>query len=252
MPRLKDKTAIITGSSSGIGRAIAMAYAKEGAQVVINYRSSAGKAQEIVTEIERLSGRAVAIQADIADRSAVERLIAEGQSRFGRIDIWVNNAGADILTGVGAALSDEQKLNKLIEVDLKGTIYSCWSVVPVMRRQGGGTIINMSWDQAIHGYRGVNPQMFSAVKAGVQGFSKSLAKTAAPEVRVNVLAPGWIATSFANEVMDKTYYTERINEIPLKRFGAPEEVADAAVFLASNDAAYLTGAVINIGGGVVS
>ena len=252
MLRLKDKVAVITGSSSGIGRAIAMAYAREGARVVINYNNSKGKAKEIVAEIGRLSAEAIAIQADIASRPAIARLIAEATSRFDRIDIWVNNAGADILTGAGAALADEEKLNRLIAVDLQGTIYSCWSVVPVMQQQGGGAIINLSWDQAIHGYPGINPQMFSAVKAGVQGFSKSLARTVAPEIRVNVLAPGWIATAFANEVMDKTYLAERLHEIPMRRFGTPEEVADAAVFLAAEDSAYVTGAVINIGGGVVS
>ena len=251
MARLQDKIAVVTGASSGIGRAIALAFAGEGAQVAVNYNRSGERAQDVVEEIRELSGRALAVQADIADPDAVAGLIDTAVAEFGRIDIWVNNAGADILTGRGARLTDRQKLSMLTDVDLKGTIQCCWAVADVMQRQGGGVIINMSWDQAVHGYRGTNPQMFSAVKAGIQAFSKSLAKTVAPAVRVNVLAPGWIATAFANDVMDEDYYAQRLGEIPLKRFGTPEDVAGAAVFLASDDSAYMTGAVLNVGGGVV-
>ena len=250
MARLQDKVTVVTGASSGIGRAIALAFAGEGARVVVNYNRSAERAEGVVREIEGLSGQAIAVQADIAEPDAVAGLIETAGAEFGRIDVWVNNAGADILTGSGARLSDGQKLSMLTDVDLKGTIRCCWAVADVMQRQGGGVIINMSWDQAVHGYPGTNPQMFSAVKAGVQAFSKSLAKTVAPAVRVNVLAPGWIATAFATEVMDEDYYKERLAEIPLQRFGTPEDVAMAAVFLASDDSAYITGAVLNVGGGV--
>ena len=251
MARLQDKVTVITGASSGIGRGIALAFAGEGASVAVNYNSSAERAEDVVREIRGLSGQAIAVQADIADPDAVAGLIDRVSAEFGRIDIWVNNAGADILTGSGARLTDRQKLTMLTEVDLKGTIQCSWAVAETMQRQGGGVIINMSWDQAVHGYRGTNPQMFSAVKAGVQAFSKSLAKTVAPAVRVNVLAPGWIATAFATEVMEQGYYTERLAEIPMQRFGTPDEVAAAAVFLASDESAYITGAVLNVGGGVV-
>lgn len=249
MRRLEGKIAVVTGASSGIGRAIALAYGGEGAKVAVNYNRSARAAEEVAEEIRALSGAALAIQADVSDPQAVDRLLGQTRDEFGRVDVWVNNAGADILTGSGAELPDEQKLARLIEVDFKGTAHCCWAVAPVMRQQGGGVIVNMAWDQALHGYPGVNPQMFSAVKAGVLAFSKSLATTVAPEVRVNVLAPGWIATAFAQEVMDERYYAERLAEIPLNRFGAPEDVAVAAVFLASDDSAYMTGAVLNIGGG---
>lgn len=251
MARLQDKITVVTGASSGIGRAIALAFAGEGAHVAVNYNRSEQRAQDVVREIRGLSGQALAVQADIADPDAVAGLIDRVSAEFGRIDIWVNNAGADILTGSGARLTDRQKLTRLTEVDLKGTIQCCWAVADVMQRQGSGVIINMSWDQAVHGYPGTNPQMFSAVKAGVLAFSKSLAKTVAPAVRVNVLAPGWIATAFAEDVMDEDYYAQRLAEIPLKRFGTPEDVAGAAVFLASDDSAYITGTVLNVGGGVV-
>ena len=249
MPRLKDKTTVITGSSSGIGRAIALAFAGEGARVVVNYNKSRERAQEVVREIQGLPAQALAVQADVADADAIGNLIATARAEFGRIDVWVNNAGADILTGAGAALTDRQKLARLIEVDLKGTIQCSWAVAEVMQGQGHGVIINLSWDQALYGYQGANPQMFSAVKAGVQAFSKSLAKTVAPAFRVNVLAPGWIATSFATDVMEEEYYQARCAEIPLQRFGTPADVARAAVFMASDDASYITGTTLNVGGG---
>ena len=251
MARLQDKVTVITGASSGIGRAIALAYAGEGARVIVNYNRSKGRAQDVVKEIRDLPGQAVAMKADVADQDSVDSLLEKVTTRFGRIDVWVNNAGADILTGRGARLTDREKLDELIEVDLKGTIQCCWSVAGIMQQQGSGVILNTSWDQAVHGYQGTNPQMFSAVKAGIQAFSRSLARTIAPAVRVNVLAPGWIATAFANDVMDEEYYSERIAEIPLKRFGVPDDVARAAVFLASEESSYITGAVLNIGGGVV-
>ena len=250
MTRLQDKVTVVTGASSGIGRAIALAFAGEGARVAVNYHRSAARAQELVREIQNLSRPVLALPADVADPQAVGGLVAAVKAEFGRIDVWVNNAGADILTGAGATMTDQQKLCSLIEVDLKGTIQCSWAVAEVMQCQGNGVIINMSWDQALRGYQGTNPQMFSAVKAGVQAFSKSLANTIAPSVRVNVLAPGWIATSFATDLMDEDYYQARCAEIPLQRFGTPTDVAAAAVFLASDASAYITGTTLNVGGGV--
>lgn len=250
MSRLRHKTAVITGASSGIGRAIALAYASEGADVVVNYCYSEEKALEIVREVEQLGGNATAIQADLSRPADITRLIEQANAVLGRIDIWVNNAGADILTGAGSRLSDREKLQRLIDVDLKGTIEACWALVPVMQKQGGGVIINMSWDLAIHGFHGRNPEMFAAVKAGVLGFSRAFACTHGPYIRVNVLAPGWIQTAFADDFMAQDYYDERISEIPVGRFGKPADVAEVAVFLASDDSAYITGEMIKINGGL--
>jgi len=251
MPRLEHKTVVVTGASGGIGESIATTFAREGAHVVVNYNSSKEKAVDIVKKINGTGGKAVAIRANLTDPKDVTFLIDEALSELGQIDIWVNNAGADILTGKGAELSEQEKLQSLIDIDLKGTINCCWSVLPVMEQAGHGVIINMTWDLAIHGFQGRNPQMFAAVKAGVRGFSQSLAKTVAPEIRVNLVAPGWIETAFAEEIMKTTYYQERISEIPLRRFGQPEDVANAALYLASDEAAYITGQTININGGLI-
>ncbi|MFT5425618.1 MAG: 3-oxoacyl-[acyl-carrier protein] reductase [Gammaproteobacteria bacterium] len=251
MSRLEHKTVVVTGASSGIGESIATTFAREGAHVVVNYNSSKEKAEYIVKQIKGAGGKAVAIRANVSNPKDVAFLIDEAISELGQIDIWVNNAGADILTGKGAELSEPEKLQSLIDVDLKGTINCCWGILPVMEQAGQGSIINMTWDLAIHGFRGRNPQMFAAVKAGVRGFSQSLAKTVAPDIRVNLVAPGWIETAFADEIMQTTYYQERISEIPLRRFGQPQDVANAALYLASDEASYITGQIININGGLI-
>ena len=251
MKRLKDKIAVITGASSGIGRGIAQAFAEEGADVVVNYRQSKEKAESLVEEIKESGCRAIAVQADMANKDDIESLIEETINEFGRIDVWVNNAGADILTGAGAAAELHEKLEQLIDVDLKGTINACWSIMPIMQKQGHGAIVNMSWDLSTHGFQGTNPQIFAATKAGVLGFTRSFAKTVGPEIRVNMVSPGWISTSFVEEHMEDDYYQARISEIPLGRFGRPEDVAAAAVFLASDDSSYLTGEAIKINGGLI-
>ena len=247
---LENKTAVVTGASSGIGAAIAKTYAQAGAQVVVHYHNSEVKARQVAGQIRADGGSATIIQANIAKLEEINFLIREAKAALGQIDIWVNNAGADILTGKDAEVTDQEKLNNLMEVDLKGTINCCWGIVPLMQAAGRGLIINLSWDLATHGLPGRNPQMFSAVKAGVGGFSKSLAKTVAPVIRVNVLAPGWIATDFAEAVMASDYYQQRVREIPMQRFGKPTDVAGAALYLASDEAAYLTGQTININGGL--
>jgi len=251
MPRLEQKNTVITGASRGIGRGIALAFAREGARVIVNYYQSREQAEQVVAEIGAAGGWAYAIQANVSDPRDVERFTREAEARLGGIDIWVNNAGADILTGPNAQLPDPEKLDLLIKVDLLGTINCCWAVAGLMKARGGGVFVNMSWDLAIHGFHGHNPQLFAAVKAAVLGFSRAFAKSCGPEIRVNILAPGWIETAFAADVMDREYYKARLSEIPLGRFGTPEDVAEAAVFLASDESSYMTGEMIKVNGGLV-
>ncbi len=251
MERLKDKVTVITGASSGIGLSIAKAFAREGADIVVNYKNSRNSAEALVEQIRQSGKRAIAVQADMADEDDIDRLIEKTLDEFDRIDVWVNNAGADILTGTGAAAEIHEKLEHLIEVDLRGTINACWSIMPMMQEQGHGVIVNMGWDLATHGFEGTNPQIFAATKAGILGFTRSFAKTVGPEIRVNMVSPGWIATAFAKDHMDDEYFQARIKEIPLGRFGDPEDVAAAVVFLASDESSYMTGEAIKINGGLV-
>jgi 3-oxoacyl-[acyl-carrier protein] reductase len=251
-PPLSGMIVLVTGASTGIGRAIALASARAGADVGITYRSSEREARDVAAEIERAGQRAELFRLDLADPASVAQLTAAVRSTFGRVDAWINNAGADILTGTAAKLSRLEKLDLLLAVDLRGTILASWEAVRMMRDQpDGGVILNMSWDHVLVGFEGTNPQMFSAAKGGVLSFSKSLARSVAPKVRVNILAPGWIATEFAETGMDPEYYENVRKSTPLGRWGTPEDVARAAVFLASPDAAFMTGQMLMIGGGVV-
>jgi 3-oxoacyl-[acyl-carrier protein] reductase len=190
-------------------------------------------------------------QAELSTRDACERLVAEAREELGRVDVWVNNAGADVLTGEAAAWEWERKLDLLLAVDLKGTIACSYAIGEVMREQErGGAIVNMSWDHVTTGMAGENPQLFSAVKGGVLAFSKSLARALAPDVRVNVLCPGWIETAFA-EHTDREFHRSVAKDTPLGRWGRPQDVASAAVYLASPEADFVTGQAINVNGGVV-
>jgi 3-oxoacyl-[acyl-carrier protein] reductase len=241
----------VTGASSGIGRAIAETYAAEGAVVLLTHRDSPERAREAAGAIASHGARALVRQADLATRNACERLVAEARDELGRIDVWVNNAGADVLTGDAAVWDWERKLDVLLAVDLKGTIACSYAVGEVMRgQQRGGAIVNMSWDHVTAGMAGENPHLFAAVKGGVLAFSKSLARSLAPGVRVNVLCPGWIETSFG-EHADPDFRRSVAQSTPLGRWGRPQDVADAALYLASPAAAFVTGQAINVNGGVV-
>lgn len=247
--RLQDRTALVTGAATGIGRAIAKLYAAEGASLIAHYNRSATAAQELVADIRQNGGKAQAIQANLAHEAGASQLVTEAWTRAGRIHVWVNNAGADILTGEGAQVAREEQLARLVQVDLLGTIHCCWQVAPRMREAGGGVILNMSWDLARYGMKGQNAEMFAAVKEGISGFSKSLARSYAPEVRVNDLAPGWIETDYALNDMSARVRRDVQMHIPLKRFGLPVDVAHAALYLASDEASFITGQTLRINGG---
>jgi 3-oxoacyl-[acyl-carrier protein] reductase len=248
---LAGRAVLVTGASSGIGRAIAIGAARAGADVALTYRASVAGARETEARICALGRRAATFQLDVSDESAIARIGPAVCDSLGRLDVWINNAGADILTGDAASLSDIEKMDRLLAVDLRGTIVASWRAAEVLAAQpDGGVIINMSWDHVLTGMPGTNPQLFAAVKGGVLAFSKSLARSVAPRVRVNVLAPGWIETSFATD-LDRDRRTAVAESTPLARWGTPDDVAAAAVFLASPAAAFITGQALLVGGGVV-
>ncbi len=248
---LNGQTVLVTGASSGIGQAIALAVAAAGADVALTFRANEAGARAVERQIAAMGRRVHVAAMDLSAAASVREACADVVNWAGRVDAWINNAGADILTGQAASLSQTEKLDLLLQVDLRGTMLASWAAAEILGRQAtGGVIINMSWDHVISGMAGANPQMFAAVKGGVMAFSKSLARTVAPRIRVNVLAPGWIQTSFGDS-LDQQRQDAVATTVPLQRWGTPEDVAAAAVYLVSPGAAYLTGQTIFIGGGAV-
>jgi 3-oxoacyl-[acyl-carrier protein] reductase len=248
---LSGKRVLVTGGSSGIGRAIAISAARAGADVAVTYRANEAGANAVASAIREMGRRAVIVRTDVGSYDDLVALAATANSGLGGVDAWINNAGADVLTGPGRRLSRREKLELLLSVDLRGTMLASWAAAELMRAQPeGGVIINMSWDGVVRGLRGENPELFAAVKGGVLGFSRSLALSLAPDVRVNVIAPGWIATAFETEA-PAAFRQEVARRIPLGRWGTPDDVAGAAVYLASDAARYLTGQTIMVNGGDV-
>jgi 3-oxoacyl-[acyl-carrier protein] reductase len=237
---------VVTGASSGIGRATALAFAAAGARVGIGFFRSSEAARALADELGPVHPL---LQADLSTPDGCTSIVEQAFGALENVDVWVNNAGADVLTGEAARWPAERKLQALLELDLMGTV-RCSRLVAA-RMRPGGCILNVGWDHAtIDGMAGDDPELFAAVKAGVLGFSKSFARSVAPDVRVNVLCPGWIETSFGAGA-DRALYDEVAANTPLRRWGRPEDVAGAAVWLASPAAAFVTGQAVNVNGGTV-
>ena len=247
---LTGQRAVITGASSGIGRAIALELARAGADIVLHCRRSLDLAETLAAEIRQMGRRAEIIAADLAQSDELTRLVETAWKSLGDIDIWVNNAGVDLLTGDNGKLSFDEKLQRLLSVDVTATMRLGRMAGERMAADNGGTILNIGWDQADRGMEGDSGELFAAAKNAVMGFTRSLAVSLAPAVRVNCIAPGWIRTAWGESASD--YWQLRVaRETPLGCWGTPEDVANLARFLVSPDAAYLTGQVININGGAV-
>ncbi len=251
-PTLAGKVVLVTGASSGIGRAIALACAEAGADLALTFRENRTGADEAAGSARAAGRRVEVVRADVSRQDDLDALAAGARRAFGRIDVWINNAGADILTGEGARLSWTEKLDRLLAVDLRGTVLASWTAVALMREQpAGGVILNMSWDHVLTGaMRGEYSEVFCAVKGGVYSFSRALAQSAAPHVRVNVLGPGWVETAYGRE-LDQDVKHRITESIPLKRWATPQDVAHAAVYLASDAAGYVTGQMLLINGGAI-
>ena len=244
---LKGKCAIVTGAAKGIGKAIALKLASLGANIVLNYRSSEEKAIETENEIKAFGVEVLRVKGDISNISDVENLIKSAKEKFGKIDIMVNNAG--ITKDTLILRMKEEDFNSVIDVNLKGVFNCLKTITPVMVKQREGKIINLSSVVGIAGNAGqVN---YAASKAGVIGMTKSLAKEiGARGITVNAVAPGFIETDMT-EVLGEKFKEETKKAIPLKRLGKPEDVANVVAFLASEDANYITGQVIQVDGGMV-
>jgi len=246
---LKNQTAVVTGSSRGIGRAIALRLASTGANVVVHANRSTAMANGVAEEIRAAGGEATVCKCDLRDESAIEPFVADTQSWRGKVDIWVNNAGFDALTGGASNLSFEAKLQQLWQTDVRGTILCSRIVGQMMKAAGSGSIVNVGWDQAWQGMEGDSGEMFAASKGAIMAFTKSLAKSLAPNVRVNCVAPGWIKTEWGDEHASEYWDRRAIGESLRSRWGTPQDVANAVYFLASPAADFVTGHVLPVNGG---
>ena len=244
---LTNKIALVTGASRGIGRAIALDLAARGATVVVNYNASAAAAEEVVAAITAAGGKATAIQADVSKYEAAQALVKYAVDTYGRLDILVNNAGTTRDTLLMTMKEDDW--DHIMATDLKSVFNCCKAASRGMIRQRAGRIVNITSVVGLAG--GAGQTNYAAAKAGVIGFTKSMAKEVGSRgITVNCVAPGFIPTALTS-VLTPEQKEMAVKATPLGRFGTPEDVAYAVSFLASDLAAYITGAVLSVDGGLV-
>jgi 3-oxoacyl-[acyl-carrier protein] reductase len=247
MFNLKGKVGLVTGASRGIGRSIALKLAEAGATICVHYNTNKQEAEITTGQIKKQGGEAFSWSADVSNSHQVKEMIAEIINRYNKIDILVNNAG--IWKEAHIDTITDEELEEMLAINVKGVFYCCRCAVPYMKKQKWGRIINIS---STAGQRG-EPfhSHYAASKGAIISFTKSLAVELAPyNILVNAIAPGWVNTDMSAEAL-KTEYDEIISEIPLKRVASPDEIAGAAVYLASEEASFTTGEIININGGAV-
>lgn len=244
---LKGKTAVITGASRGIGRAIALELAEQGANVVVNYSGSEAKAHEVVEEIKGIGGNAIAVRANVASMDDVQAMIKECISEFGTIDILVNNAG--ITRDNLLMRMKEDEWDDVININLKGVFNATKAVTRQMMKQRSGRIINIASIVGVSGNPG--QANYVAAKAGVIGLTKTTAKElASRHITVNAIAPGFITTDMTDKLTEEVK-TEMLKIIPLARFGEAKDISAVVSFLASENSSYITGQTIHVDGGMV-
>ncbi len=245
--KLEGKKALVTGASRGIGRAIALALAAEGADIAVNYAGNQAAAEAVAAEIEAMGRKALIIQADISSNEAATAMVEQVAKEFGRVDILVNNAG---ITRDGLLMRmKEADWDAVLTTNLKGVFNCTKAAIKYMMKQKAGHIVNISSVVGVNGNAG--QANYAAAKAGVIGFTKATAKElAARGITVNAVAPGFIQTDMTAVLNEKQVEAMQAT-IPLKRLGEPEDIAKAVVFLASDDANYITGQTLNVDGGMV-
>lgn len=246
-PKLQNRVALVTGAGTGIGRAIAQLFAREGASVAVNYSQSREAAEEIVAQIRAGGGRALAVAADVSKDASVRAMIDRVSREFGRLDVLVNNAGWS--TRVPHRNLDdltEEIWDKTLDINLKGVFYCVRAAVPLLLKQPGASIVNIA---SASGYTGLGSSVvYGAAKAGVLTMTKSLARALAPEIRVNAVAPGLIRTRFADRDDSDPLFDSEDKATPLQKLATADDCAAAALFLAA-DAKGVTGETIFVDGG---
>jgi NAD(P)-dependent dehydrogenase (short-subunit alcohol dehydrogenase family) len=243
---LEGKVAIVTGSSRGIGRAIAERFAAEGARLTVNWTSREQQAREVVDAITRDGGEAISVRGDVSRSVDVHNLVQETVDHYGRVDILVNNAGVMVTKSLPE--TTEEEWDRTIDVNLKGAYLCSKEVIPIMQRQQYGRIINISSNSGLYHPSAMRFTEYVTSKAGMNGLTKAMALSLGPHITVNAVCPGWIKTEMV-EGTDPVVEQRILDETALHRWGRPDEVAAAAVFLASKDADFITGELLIVAGG---
>jgi 3-oxoacyl-[acyl-carrier protein] reductase len=244
----QNKKVVITGSGRGIGQALALGFAKQGATVLVHYGHAQREAEETVHQIEANGGLAMLAQADLAQQDQAYQLASQAHTMLGPIDVWINNAGTSANSEETQDLSEEERFERVISVDVMGTWLCSRAVAEHMR--DGGCILNMGWNHAFDGAPGFVSQVYVVSKAAVISMTHSFARSLAPRIRVNCIAPGWIENDWALRRSES--FREKIGQqIPMGRWGTPDDIVSAALFLASPAASFITGQVLIVDGGEV-
>lgn len=243
--KFKNKIVLITGSSRGIGKATALAFAEEGAKIVVNYVKDEKAAQAVVASIKKIGTDAIAIRADVAIEADVKRMIDETVKHFGAIDILINNAG--IVWDIPIFTKTVEQWERTFQVNLLGSFLCVKYAVPHMKGRMGASILNIS---STNGIDTLSPESadYDTTKAGMISLTKNLSQTLAPDIRVNCIAPGWVDTDINKDLPAELIKSET-EHIALGRFGHPKEIAKAALFLSSEDASFITGSTLVVDGG---
>jgi 3-oxoacyl-[acyl-carrier protein] reductase len=244
--RLKGKVTIVTGASRGIGAAIARRFAREGSKVVIDYYRSKAEATKLLSEIRKAGGEGMIVKADVSDRADVRRLVKETVESYGRVDILINNAG--VMFTQTFLEADDDVWDRTIDVNLKGAYLCSKEVAPIMLKQKKGRIINISSNSGAYHPSAMRFVEYVVSKAGMNGLTKALALKLGPYISVNAILPGWIETEMVAGIPSSTAQAI-IDETPLRRNGTPDEVANAAVYLASDESDFVTGELHMVTGG---
>ena len=243
-----SKVWFITGAGRGIGQTLVLGFAQQGATVLIHYAHAEQQAQSIRDQIESSGGHAHLVQADLSHPNAAQQLVEKAHAILGPIDIWINNAGASANSRETQGMSDVEKFDRIMALDVRATWLCSRTAAPLMR--DGGCIITIGWDHALDGATGLPSQLYAMSKGAIISLTRCLAQEYAPRLRVNCIAPGFVENDWASTLPDASRQ-RLINKVPMQRWGQPDDILQAALFLASPAASFITGQVIVVDGGEV-